>query len=186
MKTIYLIGIGKIGKTILQKAYESRINAKFVVISRTLKEENNNFSFPFKIINIDPLHNIGTTSFLNEIGSNNLLKEKYIFLAGLGGRSGSELLESLTVYFNSISTEYFSIGICPFKFEGKNRRKKAISYIHNLQTFPNFKYFDNNLIVEKYDGKINLAKAFEINDKEIVQFISNIAEQNRPNNISYN
>ena len=43
-----------------------------------------------------------------------------------------------------------------------------------------------HLIVEKYDGKINLAKAFEINDKEIVQFISNIAEQNRPNNISYN
>jgi cell division GTPase FtsZ len=135
-------------------------------------------------MNIDSLFNSRPTSLLNEIGSINPLREKYIFLAGLGGKSGSELLEYLTHYFDSINTEYYSIGVCPFKFEGKKRRKKAISFIHNLQTYPNFKYIDNNLIVEKYEGKINLAKAFEINDKEIVQFISNIAMRNSQDNIS--
>lgn len=188
MKTLYLIGIGNIGRRILQKVYEHGVKANFVIITDSLNTQGEKPEFKGESINI----NISMANYekpeslISIIRRNNSLFEKYIFIGGLGGRNGFKLLESLTLYFKKTKTEWYSIGICPFKFEGTIRRKRAIQSINNLQSFPNFKYFDNNLIAEKNDGKINLAKAFEINDNEIVNYIIYLTQKDSPEKIVYN
>ncbi|MDG5801048.1 hypothetical protein QA597_11815 [Marinilabiliaceae bacterium ANBcel2] len=176
---LHLIGIGKVGKKILEKAYEAGVNAKLTCIIKNYNRINQ-MDAPSEFIDFDPEFIKNPASALN-LFYGNPANTGYITIAGLGGRGGALLLESLTDFFMNNGIAHYSIGVCPFVFEGTARRQKAIETIQKLQSNPSFTYFDNNLVKEKYKGKINIGEAFGMVDNAIVELIINLTSEENTN-----
>lgn len=181
---LHLIGIGKVGKKILEKAYGAGVNTKLTCIIKN-HHRINQMDAPIEFIDFEPQFIKTPASVLNLI-CHNPANSSFVIVAGLGGRSGALLIESLTDYFRNNGIPHYSIGVCPFVFEGTSRRQKAINTIQKLQSSPGFTYFDNNLINEKHNGKIRIGEAFNKVDDAIVELITNLSTNNPSLNLTAN
>lgn len=175
---LHIIGIGRLGKTILNKAYQSGVNATFTGVLKS-EHQINQDDLPINLIDFKLDYIINPAAVLNQI-CNNSTKVRVIVISGLGGRHGASLLESLTEYLLKNAIPHHSIGVCPFVFEGTLRRQKAIDTILKLQSNPSFTYFDNNLIIEKLNGKIKIDDAFKAVDGDIIKLIANLSTNHLP------
>ncbi len=183
-KELYIVGVGKFGKTILRKTLDSGANAKRLCFIRNYSLNNNiaNSSIKFIDLNNDYdyiLSNIAEK--LTPIGN-----KKIILIAGLGGNTSGYMLEKLTKKLIELQSDFYSIGTIPFNFEGSKKKNKAYHTVVKLQSLPNFKAIDSNLIKEVHSGKIGLAEAFNFVDNIILELINNISKENHSNNMSLN
>lgn len=170
-----LLGIGKVGLRFLKKAQDLGVNASLIniVINRGALSGFNEKDITQIVLKPQDLENQNLLLSKLPVSLNMM---RFIVVAGLGGRSGSLVLDILTSHFLNVGVEHFSIGICPFVFEGKKKRKRAIDAIRRMENHPHFKYFDNNLIAEQHDNKVNLEKAFYHVDDIVMRFINNLLD----------
>lgn len=89
----------------------------------------------------------------------------YIVIVGLGAYTGTSLISDTLEFLESNNKRYLAICTLPFKNEGRSRNKYALEKMMDLQKY-NVRFFDNNVILEKY-GESRISKNFAHSDEEI-------------------
>lgn len=89
--------------------------------------------------------------------------ETILFLAGLGGKTGSNLLPVAAHEMANADKKVTCLVTMPFNFEGPEKAKRAESALAKLQTLPIAVHiFKNESIFDKATSKTTFAEAFEI------------------------
>jgi cell division GTPase FtsZ len=89
---------------------------------------------------------------------------RYVLLAGLGGKTGTYLVEEFILLLQYQNRNFLTICSLPFAFEGYQRRTIANGVRTKFQSMNNFICFDLNSIV-KHWGDMTLTDAFEKADE---------------------
>lgn len=157
-KRIHFIGLGGAGCTALEHIYQQGIQAKYTCISYPERPELPPDIHFIKYARLSKWH-------LFEVG--NLFKEncRYILLAGLGGNTGSYLVEELTPFLWVRNKEFLVLCSSPFSFEGAQRRIIAEKVKTKFQSMDNFICFDLEDMRQIW-GNITLKGAFDHANKE--------------------
>lgn len=159
-KLFHFIGLGGAGSNVLEGIYAKGFHAKFTCISNPARPHlpdkihflkfipPGQTSYPrgrassgFSDLNT-PLH---LTREIKEVFTEN---ERYILLAGLGGYTGTKLVEQLITWLHENDKEFMVICSMPYAFEGE-RRLYASSIVKKFQMLPNFHYYDPELDFEE-------------------------------------
>ncbi|MCX6227378.1 MAG: hypothetical protein NTV01_22015 [Bacteroidia bacterium] len=89
---------------------------------------------------------------------------RYVLLSGLGGKTGTYLVEEFMLLLQYQNRDFLTICSLPFAFEGHQRRIFAERFRAKFQSMKNFICFDLNSIV-KHWADITLTDAFEKADE---------------------
>lgn len=173
---ICLIGIGKLGLRVLKRARSVGGQTRLVHLDRQrglfkLPEEPN-----IRQLELEEDDLLQLSSVLSGLFSEGE-QSRFIIVGGLGGRTTYSLLEPIASHCRFKSMEHFCVGVFPFAFEGDTRNQRAISLVRRMEKHTNFKYFDCNLVVREYNGKINLAAALGRVDDILWKFVFGLLKQ---------
>jgi cell division GTPase FtsZ len=157
-KPIHFIGLGGAGCNALEYIHRQGITARYTCISYPHRPH-----LP-ESIRIIPFIRKSKRDVFNrsEMFTRNC---RYILLAGLGGNTGSYLVEQLTPQLEARHIPFLTICIYPFSFEGKQRRVTADKVIARFRPSVNFICFDLNLLIRAW-GDQTLSSAFERADQQ--------------------
>ena len=125
-KPIHFVALGGGGTNALKKIHSKGINAKYSYVSdvyRSIDWANYVEYIPPKEENQD--WDIRYFYIPREVKNIFLKDEKFIFLVGLGGYTGTMMTESLVNWLNVKQKDYLLITSLPYKFEGKKRNLHA-------------------------------------------------------------
>ena len=79
--------------------------------------------------------------------------DRYILLAGLGGYTGTYMVDLLIPWLQGQRKEFAVLCSLPFDFEGEKRRAYAREVLEKYQALPNCKSFDFESVKKKYGNK---------------------------------
>ena len=155
---IHFIGLGGAGCNALEHIYRQGIHANYTCISYPERPELPPDVYFIKYARLSKWH-------LFEVG--NLFKEncRYVLLAGLGGNTGSYLIEELLPILWVRYKEFLVLCSSPFSFEGAQRRIIAERVKTKFQSMDNFICFDLEEMRQIW-GNISLKAAFDKADNE--------------------
>jgi len=184
VKSTHFIGIGRAGSKVLRLLHSKGIQAKYTAITENRNKELLldmafiNFTPPYKINKY--INNIGAVKVsdmnqklivpkeVTDLFSND---EKFILFAGLGGYTGTYMSRELAVLLNENKKDYLIICCLPFSFYGTEQKHHANRIKDELQTDPNFRYFECDKIIEQY-GDMMLSDAFLKADEKFYEIYS--------------
>lgn len=157
-KGIHYIGLGGAGCHAIEYIHKKGVKAKFIGISYPVR-----LHLPADIQFISYVR----VSKSQKFDGRELIKDnfRYVLLAGLGGNTGTCLVEELTHLLMSRNKEFQAICSLPFTFEGEQRRMLAQRVKTKFQSSGNFICFDLNLIRKNWDD-MTLSRAFEKADEQ--------------------
>jgi hypothetical protein len=174
--SLHFIGVGSGGCSVIKYFSRKLPNAKFTLINNKqpwwgIKERYTNITPHNFFINGEPVAAFSKegNELVQPIEIINLLQpdEEYIFLLGLGGCFFVEyFLENVLPTFLNQQKKFTVIGTLPFSFEGKKRLQKSLNMYHKFKHLPNFKFFDLQLLKEKYGNK-TLSEMYYQGNKEM-------------------
>ena len=173
---ICLIGIGRFGLRVLKRARSVGGQTRLVHLDRQrglfkLPEEPN-----IRQLELEEDDLLQLSSVLSGLFSEGE-QSRFIIVGGLGGRTTYSLLDPIASLCSSYGVEHFCVGVFPFCFEGKARNHQAISLVRRMEKYTNFKYFDCNLVVREYNGKINLGVALDSVENILWAFVLGLLKQ---------
>lgn len=99
----------------------------------------------------------------------------YVLLAGLGGVTGSYLIENLNNHLLQKNKQVTTLCSQPFTFEGKLRNKRATIALENIQHIPNVHKIELDNLRPKY-GNLSMKESFEKADEEVYLLFSQIVK----------
>jgi len=97
--------------------------------------------------------------------------ENYILLSGLGGYTGTFMMQQLTEMLYQQKKSFLSICTSPFTFEGKEKNEYALHTIQKLQHIRNFHCKEQERIFENNQNQTlkNIFKLINIYYKLIIE-----------------
>lgn len=98
---------------------------------------------------------------------------RFILLVGLGGLTGSYLVRDIADLLKKDNREFAIICSLPFNFEGEIRNSCANMVKDKLSGLPNFHYYLNENMREKY-GNLRISEAFDKTDEEVLKMFSTL------------
>lgn len=102
--------------------------------------------------------------------------ETVVFLAGLGGGTGTGVNSVFARKAIEAGKNVLCIVVLPFQFEGKERKTKATAGLAEIQNAGAWVMaFDNQGLFKLADDKTTFAQAFEMAGKEILGILRNCA-----------
>jgi cell division protein FtsZ len=102
--------------------------------------------------------------------------ETIVFLAGLGGGTGTGVTSIFARNAIEAGKKVLCIAVLPFNFEGKLRKTNATDALAELQNAGAWVIaFDNQGLFKLADDKTTFADAFRMADKEILNIFKNCA-----------
>ncbi|MEX2513198.1 MAG: hypothetical protein WD398_09850 [Cyclobacteriaceae bacterium] len=161
---MHIIGLGGAGTNILGHFHKKGIQAKYTSITNC---ERPHFSEDINFIRFLPPFK------KNESGDNRVwsvsdmsqplnipqdVKElfdpndQYFLLAGLGGYTGTYMVETLTPWLLKQDKKFVVICTLPFAFEGESRNSFASQVVKKFRHLLNFKYFDLEAVMEVHEN----------------------------------
>ncbi|MEI8087405.1 MAG: hypothetical protein WCG93_14440 [Paludibacter sp.] len=111
------------------------------------------------------------TVFINRIQEG--ADRTILFLAGMGGDTGRDLLPNLIAYCHTRRFSVFCIVSSPFSFEGAVKNKLAVEGIAELRKCADGVVVIDNNIIQETDADLNLGNAF----RKSQQFIANLSRK---------
>jgi cell division protein FtsZ len=104
--------------------------------------------------------------------------ETVVFLAGLGGGTGTGVTSVFARKAIEAGKNVLCIAVLPFQFEGKERKTNATAGLAEMQNAGAWVItFDNQGLFKLADDKTTFADAFRMADKEILNIFKNCAAQ---------
>lgn len=179
-KPLHVVGIGLGGSHVLKHFHAKGLDARFTSISRfrlpELSPEINFIEFvspgksTFNKAGKEIYREVDMTKRLvvpNEIAE--LFKDNhhFVLLAGLGGYTGTYMIQELAPWLHWQNKDFMSICCLPFHFEGEGRKAYAENARKMLKSIPGFTCFSLSEIAEKY-GNMSVKRAFEKADEEFL------------------
>ena len=176
-KTIHFIGFGTPGCKVLEYIYKQGISAKYTGI---IEPGRLHLSSGIDIIPFSPPRYVRFKRgeeliwfsdmqqklvVPEEIKQLFIADHRYILLAGLGGYTGTYMIEELSLFLNDSNKDFLAICSLPYLFEGRERKTNATNTFAKLRPSHHFKYLDLERLTKKYDH-MSIKDAFEIADKE--------------------
>jgi len=174
----HFIGLGNAGAQIVKHFHAQGITGKFTIVSTDCPRE---FSSEIDFVQLDVTSKVvrysdGKKLYLIPDENAELVipnrvidllqkDEQFILLAGLGGSSGSKLMQVLTLKLHKEDKMFHSICSLPFRFEGVKRRKTAIKALNDIHHFKNVHLFELETLRAKH-GNLVLSNAFEKGNEE--------------------
>lgn len=183
MKEIHIIGLGGAGCNALEYVHRQGVQAKYTCITDPqrlhLSPEidsiqfsppvRNHFKYGKLFVQLSDMdRNFSVPQEITDLFEND---NKFVLLAGLGGYTGSFLIEKLFPWLQAMDKDYLTICSLPYTFEGQDRRALAESMKITLQYFPNFKWFRLDTLRDTY-GNLTLRDAFLTADKEFYAILN--------------
>jgi len=157
-KPIHFIGLGGAGCNALEYIHQQGIKAKYTGISYLER--------PHLPKDIHFITFVRQSKWQLFDGSKLFTQHcRYILLAGLGGNTGSYLVEELTQLLKARHIEFLTICSFPFSLEGNQRRITAEKVKTRFESTVNFICFDLNFIIRTW-GDQTLSSAFEKADQQ--------------------
>lgn len=153
-KKTHIIGLGGAGSNLLEHFHTQNLNAQFTYIThpKRLHIHTDIQYIPFKAPGESLLKDGKEILFIpqmdeplivpNELKELCVPDEHYVLLAGLGGYTGTYLLEW---FIQTLQTNGFSFQVLcsvPFTFEKSRRNVYAEKILKQFQHLPNFKAFE--------------------------------------------
>jgi hypothetical protein len=159
-KTTHFIGLGNCGCNVLQFFHQKGLEGKYTGIAelgaRILYADINYISFtpprydPFNLSNPKVLFPDMRQKLVMPAEVKDLFREnhRYVLIAGLGGYTGTKMVEELTHWLDDVGEVFVTICSLPFHFEGKIRNTIAEKSLIKLRQICNFRYFDHISIMD--------------------------------------
>ena len=91
----------------------------------------------------------------------------YIILVGLGGRTGTSLIQSTLEFFKTNNQQFMAICQLPFEFDGELRKKFALVKQAEIENFKGVYFIDH----QNFQNTTSIKKLFSEADEEIYSFI---------------
>ena len=91
----------------------------------------------------------------------------YIILVGLGGWTGTSLIQSTLAFLDSNNKQYLAICQLPFEFDGELRKKFALVKQAEIENFKGVYFIDH----QNFQNTTSIKKLFSEADEEIYSFI---------------
>ena len=183
---LHLVGLGGAGCNALELIYNKNINARFTGISELEKRSEplsgiNYIDFiPPKRIHLKTADEDYSISDMSQklVLPDHIKKlfeenHRYVLLAGLGGYTGSYMIEELALLLSKWGKDFSIICSLPFSFEDSVRKSIAWRVVHKLHPLNRVKYFDLDTIRDKY-GDISLKHAFQKGDEQFFRLFGKL------------
>ncbi|MEX0882984.1 MAG: hypothetical protein WDZ72_05865, partial [Cyclobacteriaceae bacterium] len=157
---VHIIGLGGAGTNILEHFHKKGIKGKYTSITNCERphfhEEINFIRFlPPTMENKSGEENVWSNSDMSQsLDTPQEIKDlfdpndQYFLLAGLGGYTGTNMVETLTTWLLKKDMNFVVICTLPFAFEGSSRNSYASEVVRKFRHLPNFKYFDLEAVME--------------------------------------
>ena len=189
IKNTIVVGLGGAGCNIVEYLQKNGIKASFIGISNP---ERPNLSSDIRFIKfVPPQISLGEGSgkFLPVSDMNQPLilpqnikelftsNNKYILLAGLGGYTGTYMVEHLADFLKQTKIEFAVICCLPLQFEGKQRKAVAREAQTKLESHVNVTYFDPNTLSQQY-GDRSLEDFFDVCNTKVLDIFKRFAHYN--------
>lgn len=167
---IHLVSLGNGGCKVLKYFYKQNVDAKYTCVLHQpckLPPQIQYVNFEAKktscnYYNAKTEKNIELSEAIKRVFAE---ESQYVLLVGLGGYTGTLLLELLYEYLSSQKKEFVIIGSYPFRFEGNIRKEFAIRKTQAFYAKNNFIYFELEQIRYQYPNLL-VSEAFEKANKE--------------------
>jgi cell division GTPase FtsZ len=156
-RQLHIIGLGGAGCNAVEHIYGKGVPARYTCISYP---QRSSIPKDINFLTIASVSNRDLFDAYDLVGKNH----RYILLAGLGGKTGSYLVEELVNMLCYQRREFLAVCSMPFAFEGCQRRSVAESVRSKYQSMSNFIFFDLNSLVRIW-GDITLSDAFDKADE---------------------
>jgi len=180
-KTTHFIGLGGCGCNVLQFFHKKGLEGKYTGITelgeRILYPGINYISFtpprydPFNLSNPrvlfpDMRQKLVVPEEIKELFREN---HRYVLIAGLGGYTGTKMVEELTLWLDDIGKVFVTICSLPFYFEGKIRNTIAEKSLIKLRPICNFRYLDHIAILDQCLVDLTVPDAFLLGNKKFYE-----------------
>jgi len=169
----HFIGLGGGGTNVLEYFKEQNIKGDFSGIRSFLSTDNTtkngiNYFDMFPYIEQNGWKSIDHNQYIpNELQRILHVGNNFVFIAGLGGRLGANLLSQSVKILNQQGKKFTVIAMLPFAFEGAKRKQKAHQLCNELKEITKPIILDlENEIKAKY-GDMRIAVAFEKANEEM-------------------
>lgn len=183
-KELYIIGIGSMGETILEKFTKTTKNIKCLNINGYPERRGCPKQMSYKYLDLN-----GTVEMIMD----NLMKElqpvenkKIVVVSGLGGRTSKDYFEKITYKLIELRCDFYLIGTIPFRFETALRLNIATPTIKRLHHLHNFKLIDNDSTMRLYSENPTLKETFNIIDNVILKVLEGVCEEVRSGGVVWN
>ena len=93
----------------------------------------------------------------------------YVLIAGLGGYTGTKMVEELTLWLDDVGKVFATICSLPFYFEGKIRNTIAEKSLIKLRQICNFRYFDHISILDQCLVDILVPDVFRLENQDFYE-----------------
>jgi cell division GTPase FtsZ len=152
-KKLHIIGFGGAGNNMLEYIHKKGVLADYTCISNPIRnctESNINF---IQFIQPGKHYKFNNTSFhIPDMDKDliipqeiiNLFKsdKKYVLLAGIGGYTGTKMIENLSLHLHKKNIEFTSIATIPLSYEGKLKKEYANNVINNCKHINSMNYIN--------------------------------------------
>jgi cell division GTPase FtsZ len=156
-RQLHFIGLGGGGCNAVEYIYGKGVQAKYTCISHP---ERSTLSSDIRFFTFARLNKKDLFDEYDLVRKN----RRYILLTGLGGNTGTYLVEEFIHLLQYHNRDFLAICSLPFTFEGQQRRIIANRVWTKFQSMNNFICFDLNSIVRRW-GDMTLTEAFEKADE---------------------
>lgn len=177
MNKTHIVALGGAGTKALEYIYQQKVDADYTYINypqRDLSKDINFVKFfsglPFPYYPDGWLNKkVELSESIKQVFFNP--QSHYVLLAGLGGYTGSSLVEAVYDYLTSQKIAFDIICSFPFSFEGKDRMKNAKRKSKRISKNSNFIALNLNELRKK-NKKMLLSEAFVKADIEFYNALS--------------
>lgn len=169
---LHIIGIGGAGANTVAYFHKQGVKAKYTYINNIERVElSDKFNFlkfvpPTKEIiqtkNLEIVLSDMTQALIipQEILDLFTKKENYVLLSGLGGYTGTFMMQQLTEMLYYQKKSFLSICTSPFAFEGEEKNKSALQATQKLQLISNFHCINLENVLKNH-GNLSVKESFE-------------------------
>ncbi len=185
LSSVHFIGLGAAGSKIISFLHSQGVEGKFTYVTDSEKKDTSkefqfiHFSPPVEIYEIDGLDPIQFTNREMElelpIAFLDLFKsdEFVVLVSGLGGYTGTNMTEELTLMLHYQERPFLTISSLPFNFEGQKRNLMAQNTVDRLEHIERFHYFKLEDLRAKHDN-LTIKDAFEKADEQFYEMYKSI------------
>lgn len=153
----HFVGLGGAGFYLLSYFQSKLPNARYTLLDAEIPAQLPDFMNFIQTVEAEQQH--------DSVKSHLTGNDKIVLMAGLGGETGTPLMEQLSWWLHDNRREFMVICNLPFTFQGRKIRERALQTKERLSALPNFRCLDLDDIGKPF-GHLLLREVFEKADQE--------------------
>lgn len=155
-KPINIVGLGDAGTNAILYIKKKGIKAKYLSIVSEQNNQKNQTEISEIVLKKDIIFNDFQSVFQKNIIN--------VLIVGLGGKTGTVLVERLSNYLSKNNIEFSIICTTPFALEGKQKLNYSFITLNNLQKYRTVKHYNLQVLTNK---GLTISEAFKVANEKI-------------------